>query len=462
MSENQSDRFLDHIDSVLGSTLPRQLEHAAKRCLLDFLGATFAGVNNLESELLECGNLLGKSDGAATWIGFSRKTGPLNAAFLNGTAAHAVELDDGVRFGMVHVGSPVFPALLAAVENHQLNGEAFLRAVVAGYEAAILLSSGMQPDHYAKGFHPTATCGAVGAAIGVGTLFGYNRQQMKDTLSAATIPAGGSLKIIEDGTGLKPANAGRAAMSGLLAAYQAGAGLRGADDPLSGPNGFINMMSGRERLNDTSENYSSAWIEKVYVKPFAACRHAHAAIEAAQRLRSSGDFDVDQIKEVTITTYSAVIGKHDHNQVRGSAEARMSIPYGFAVAFITGLAGVAQFEQPYVVDAGILSLTEKVVVRGDPALSALVPGKRVAIAEVTLHNGRRHSERVDYPLGEPENPISDKGLETKFHELSNLAGLCPEQAESIINTVWSLPASMDQLYSLLAGQRKAKRNQPNS
>jgi 2-methylcitrate dehydratase PrpD len=130
----------------------------------------------------------------------------------------------------------------------------------------------------------------------------------------------------------------------------------------------------------------------------------------------------------------------------------MSIPYGFAVAFVTGLAGVAQFQEPYIKDTEILSLTEKVVVCGDSELSALVPGKRVAIVEVTLENGSRFSERVDYPLGEPENPISDKGLENKFLELTCFAEFSTEQAEQIINAVWSLPASMDRLYPLLAGQ----------
>jgi 2-methylcitrate dehydratase PrpD len=452
MSENKSEQFLDHIDLILGFKLLPELEHAAKRCLLDFLGATFAGVNNFKSKLLACGDLLTDSDGSCTWIGFGRRVAPLNASFLNGMAAHAVELDDGVRFGMIHVGSPVFAALLAAVENKKLNGEAFLRGVVAGYEAAVLLSSTMQPDHYAKGFHPTATCGAVGAAIGVGVVSGYDRKQMKDTLSAVTIPAGGSLKIIEDDTALKPANAGRAAMSGLLSAYQAGAGFVGVDDPLAGRNGFINMMCGDERSINTSGSPSSAWINQVYLKPFAACRHSHAAIEAAQRIRSSDCVDVNQIRNVKITTYSAVIGKHDHHEIRGAAAARMSIPYGFAVAFVTGLAGVAQFQEPYIKDTEILSLTEKVVVCGDSELSALVPGKRVAIVEVTLENGSRFSERVDYPLGEPENPISDKGLENKFLELTCFAELSTEQAEQIINAVWSLPASMDRLYPLLAGQ----------
>ena len=450
MCDNLSEKFLDSIDGLLESPLSEKLEHQAKRCLLDFLGVTFVGAHMLREELTTYAKLCGDEGGQATWIGFGNKTGLLNAAFLNGVAAHAAELDDGVRFGMIHVGSPVFPALLAAAEKKGSSGKAFLRGVVTGYEAAVLLANGMQPDHYSRGFHPTATCGAVGAAVGVGILSGFSRSQMKAALSASTISAAGSLKIIENDSGLKSANAGRAAMSGLLAALQAEAGFSGVEDPLSGKNGFISMMSGRESLEEPKDRSTDTWIEQVYVKPYAACRHAHPTIEAAQRLRKLADIKLSEIERVEITTYAAVIGKHDQTQIGGSASARMSIPYGFAVAFITGAAGIAEFEEPLVSDADILALTDKVTVCADDELTALVPRQRAAIVEVILCDGRRYKERVDFPLGEPENPISDGDLEARFIELSMLSGLRPEEARRIIEVVWALPESMDELYPLLS------------
>jgi 2-methylcitrate dehydratase PrpD len=450
MCDNLSEKFLDSIDALLEAPLSEKLEHQAKRCLLDFLGVTFVGAHMLRDELTAYAKLCGDEGGESTMIGFGSKTGLLNAAFMNGMAAHAAELDDGVRFGMIHVGSPVFPALLAAAEKKRSGGKEFLKGVVAGYEAAVLLANGMQPDHYSRGFHPTATCGGVGAAIGVGVLSGFSRRQMKAALSASTISAAGSLKIIENDSGLKPANAGRAAMNGLLAALQADAGFSGVDDPLSGKNGFISMMSGRERLQAPKDRSTDTWIEQVYVKPYAACRHAHPSIEAAQRIRALANIKLLEIACVKITTYASVIGKHDHSHIGGSTSARMSIPYGFAVAFLSGLAGIAQFEEPAISDVDTLALTGKVTVCPDDELTALVPRQRAAIVEVVLYDGRRFKERVDYPLGEPENPISDDDLQARFIEHSMLSGLRLEEAREIIATVWALPGSMDQLYPLLS------------
>ena len=453
MCANLSEKFLDRIHGLLESPLSEKLEHQAKRCLLDFLGVTFAGAHMLREELTTFAKLCGDEGGQTTWIGFEGKVGLLNAAFLNGIAAHAAELDDGVRFGMIHVGAPVFPALFAAAEKNGSSGKDFLRGVVAGYEAAVVLANGMQPDHYNRGFHPTATCGAIGAAVGVGILLGFSRCQMKAALSAATISAAGSLKIIENDSGLKSANAGRAAMSGLLAALQAKAGFAGVEDPLSGKNGFISMMSGRENLEDPKGCSTDSWIEQVYVKPYAACRHAHPAIEAAQRFRKLTVIKLIEIEHVEIATYASVIGKHDHTHIGGSASARMSIPYGFAVAFLTGSAGIVQFEEPVVSNADILALTAKVTVHADDELSALVPHRRAAIVDVILCDGRHYRERVDFPLGEPENPISDNDLEARFIELSMLSGLGIEDAHKIIKTVWALPGSMDQLCPLLTRRR---------
>lgn len=450
MRDNQSEIFLDSVAELIEQPLSDNLQHQAKRCLLDYIGVAIIGADMLRKESQTYANICEDGGGNATWIGFSEKVSLLNAAFLNGMAAHAAELDDGVRFGMIHVGTVIFPALLAAAEKRKSNGDELLRAIVAGYESSVGLAYSMQPDHYSLGFHPTATCGSVGAAIGVGVLSGFSRRQLLDALSAISVSASGSLKIIENNSGLKPANAGRAALSGLLAAFQAEAGFVGVEDPLGGQNGFLSMMAGHQKLNCDRHLPSKAWIEQVYVKPYAACRHAHPAIEAGLRLRKLAGVQHGHVEKVEITTYESVIGKHDHCRIEGPASARMSIPYGFSVAYVTGGAGIAQFEHPYVSDSDILDLTNKVMVRGEGRLTALVPSQRVAEVNVYLTDGRCLNERVDYPLGEPENPLSDHDLEVKFTELTNLAGLNTTDSQRIIDTVWELPRSLDKLYPLLS------------
>jgi len=240
--DNLSDRFIADIMALHGH-MTGPVRHQARRCLLDYLGVTLAGAHlardagNALLDQLDTGN-----PGAGV-IGFSRRASLETAALLNGMSSHVLELDDGVRFGMLHPGSPILSALLPAASHQGVTGEVLLNSIVAGYEAATGLASAMQPLHYQSGFHPTATCGTVGAAIGVGTMLGYSTPSLKATLAAAATWAAGTLKVIEDGSQLKPFNAARAAVNGLLAANIARAGIVGADDPLGGPAGFLAMMA---------------------------------------------------------------------------------------------------------------------------------------------------------------------------------------------------------------------------
>lgn len=113
-----------------------------------------------------------------------------------------------------------------------MDGEDFLRGIILGYEIAIQLASSMQPSHRNKGFHTTATCGTIGAAVGIASALKYNKTQLKSTISAAATSASGILEIQEDGSELKPYNPAIAAVNGFLAARIGRVGFLGPDDIL--------------------------------------------------------------------------------------------------------------------------------------------------------------------------------------------------------------------------------------
>ena len=136
---------------------------------------------------------------------------------------------------------------------------------------------------------------------------------------------------------------------------------------------------------------------------------------------------------MSVTTYKGVIGKHDFKDIHGEASARMSIPYCVAIALTTGKAGIEEFAEPYVSDKTILDLTQRVEIIPDEELSKLVPDKRVAVVDVTMRDGRKLSERVEYPKGEPENPLSYEDYYTKFLSMTTHAGLSKEKAQLIFS-----------------------------
>jgi 2-methylcitrate dehydratase PrpD len=450
MRENITDKFIDDLDALRGKPFSDSAVIQAKKCLLDYLGATFAGARMLEEKGNELLHSLGDSEGDVAVIGFNKKASVMDATLINGLSAHIAELDDGVRFGVLHPGAPIFSALLPVAQNEKIAGTDFLTGVIIGYEAAIRIASAMQPNHYSMGYHPTATCGSIGAAIGVGAMLGFSKAQMKDALSSVAISSSGMLKVIEDGSDLKPFNSSRAALTGLLSSFMARAGFKGLDDVLAGPIGFLAMMAKEYDVSHLErKDEDSLRIEQVYFKPYASCRHTHPAIEAALRIKQENSICVEDIKSIKITTYKGVIGKHDHTEIRGVASAKMSIPFSTALAIVVGKAGLDDFSDETVNNAQIIALTNKTVVCADEKISSLVPQKRAAIVAIEMFNGTTYSERVDFPRGEPENPLSEDEIKEKFIALAMYGNKSEEECREIIEVVWNIQKEAHNLFSYL-------------
>jgi 2-methylcitrate dehydratase PrpD len=451
MTQNLTDVFIDDLYELRAVDVSAAVILQSKRCLLDYLGVTFAGAQLIRTKGLKLLHSFGdspKNDAKA--IGFDQSLSTENAAFMNGLSSHAAELDDGIRYGALHPGSPIFSALLPMAEKFQVDNLDFARGTLVGYEAATRLARTMQPSHYNCGHHPTATCGTLGATIGIATMLGFSKPQMKDAFSAAALSASGSLKVLEDVSELKPLNVARAAQTAILSTNLARAGFRGPHDVLTGANGFLSMLSKEQNLSYLRQDEDKAfYLEKIYFKLYASCRHTHAAIEAALKIRSNSGLRPSDVRDICVRTYQGVIGIHDHTDIHGVSSAKMSLPFSLAVALSLGKAGIQDFGDEQVQDSAILSLTRKVRVLADQDISALVPKKRAAIVEITTHTGARHIERVDYPKGEPENPLSEAELIEKFFSLAAYGKKSQAECQEIVKGVLSSQMKLNELYPLL-------------
>ncbi len=425
-----TDRFLDIVFKVRRMYYSPKVDFLVRTYLADTVGVTLAGASDIFQKEEAILSLQG-SVGNVRPIGHTRTCSIADAIFINGISSHFLELDDGVRYGVIHPSAPLFSALIPLAIAHNIKWEDFLRGAVCGYETSIRIASAIQPFHYSAGYHPTATCCTLGVAVGVAIMLGWEDAIVKDALSAACVSACGSLKVLEDVSQLKPYNCGKAALNGYMSAIMAKAGFAGPSEPLDGDTGFLRMMASsfNEEILVGERNYLC--LEKIYQKPYASCRHTHPEIEACFKIRMKEGFCFDQIDSVKVTTYKGVIGKHDFKDIRGESSARMSIPFSVAVALATGKAGIAEFAEPYVSDYALLELTQKVEIVPSEDLSRLVPDKRVAVVEVMMNNGRVFSETVEYPKGEPENPLSSSENYEKFLSMAVHAGLSEQKAESI-------------------------------
>lgn len=435
----QTDQLVDLLYSTSLLPLSEQQQHTCRLRLLDYMGVTYAGAKLLEKELAAKYQFSGVNHGGSAIVGTPWHTTPETAALLNGMSAHAAELDDGERYGMVHPGAPVISAVLAIVQARKLNLGALLKGIYVGYEATILLARLLQPTMKDKGYHATGTCGSIGAAMGVAAACGFTRQQMKSTFCAAVTSASGILKVIRGASELKPYNVGQAAMNGVAAAGVAAMNLNSPEDVLEGEQGFFCMMTGNASLS-IGEIQPANTVERVYIKPYAACRHCHGPIEAVLTLREHGGFSLEDIESISITTHRYAVYLHDHVIIEGSASAKMSVPYSVAVALVTGRAGMQEFSDTSVTDPTILALTHKIHMHADEELTALVPGKRAAIVEIRTRQGDTFTARVDLPKGEPENPVSEQELIEKFCDLAVFSGKEQKKAKwealQILHAEW--------------------------
>ena len=443
-------RFLSSIYDFSRNNIPDSAYKELKYSLADYVSCAYAGASFLNEKLRIYIDEFSDVNGNVPAIGFDRRVNLLVAAMANGVSSHQVELDDGQRFAMLHLAAPVISALLSVAYDRGLNFQEFAKGVVVGYEATIRLACAIQPGHKLKGYHATGTCGTMGAALGICAALGYDFDRWNAVLSAAATDAAGLLQVIDDGSELKPYNVGRAAVAAINAAYFGMTGLRGPGDILGGKRGFF--RAGADEVNEEVllKGFLPQYgIETIYRKPYAACRHCHAAIEAVLKIHEENPIDADAIEEVQVLTYSLAVNGHDHIEVENAGSAKMSIPYAVAAALIYGRVNVQQYDESCLNNERLLELMGKVTVSEDEQLSAIAPGKRAAIVKIKT-KGQIFEKRVDYPLGEPENRMTVPQLQVKYYSLMESAGCDESYSTKLLDTINNLDSKYVDFLKLLS------------
>ena len=297
-----------------------------------------------------------------------------------------------------------------------------MKGLLAGYESTLRLACSIQPGHKLKGFHATGPCGTIGATMGVAAMLHFNYNQFKASLSAACTSASGILEMIEGDTQMMPFNAGKAASNAVISAAIGRSGFKTPEDALGGKRGFLNCFADDTKSELLTDIWEKHYCTTNYFKPYAACGHCHASIEAALRIRERNEISVGAIERIVIETYQLAISGHDHTIIDGVNSARMSIPYSAVVALVKGSAGIDDFSENALEDKTLLGLVSKVSVVENEELSRQAPAKRMAIMTVYTKGGV-YREEVDYPKGQPENPMTIDDISSKLFECGKSAGV---------------------------------------
>jgi len=427
VKQNITSEFIDSLWEFANSPISAETKRQAELCVKDYLACVYMGyyLNKQKSDAMIAA--APDKNGKSRILGSGKRGSIYTAAMVNGFNAHFAELDDGHRYAMMHVGCIIITDIMAMADNYDVSYEQFLKGIVVGYEAAIRLASAMQPEHKLKGYHTTGTCGAIGAAMGIAAMMSYSKEQMNSVLAAVVTSAGGLLEIQEDRSELKPYNASQACVSAIAAALVGNVGYIPPNDILGGNRGLFAVFAD---LTKIKEQYiyglGKPAIETVYRKYYAACRHCHSAIEATinclqENLKSP-------VSHIDIDTYSLAIKGHDYTENLNVASAKLSMPFSLALAVKYGDVNEARYTEANLEDADLKSLMSQIDIREDAELTALVPAKRAAKATVTFCDGTTAQSLVEFPLGEPENPLSIETIESKLN--SSVKDLYSNQEET--------------------------------
>lgn len=443
---NKSLHFLKTMDGVRNAPIPETVMMRARQSLLDYLAVTCAGARFQSDKLEKYYNFALPEEGRFKAIGTGKDLVLKEAVFLNGLNGHALDFDDGTNSGIIHLGSPIFSLLIPLAQRYNISIDEMLRAAIVGYEASYTMAVSIQPGHKAMGYHATGTCGTLGATIAASYMLGFNEEERFQAFASACVAASGMLKVLDDGSELKPYNVAKTALLSLTALQMAKSGFKGHADPLGG-RGFFKMMTGREdtELKPVLLNGTYA-IMKSYTKPYASCRYTHPSVEAAIHLRN--EVKVSEIESIDIKTYDLAVSGHNHTDIPGSYSAKMSIPYATAAGLIYGKAGLQEFSEETVKDNDILGLTKKIRVTADDDLSAVFPGVQAAIVTIRTKDGE-YSDRVDFPKGEPENPLTDEEFRNRYDGLMEYAGVDNGIGSAVFNTVYEDNAKVEELIKKL-------------
>lgn len=433
---NITDAFIDGLVTK-SKTTPLDSMQQARKVLLDYLGVMIGGREYLKASHPDL------------------ITNAPSKAFLNGFAAHVLELDDGHRHGMIHLGASIVSSILDATEKEHLESDGILRGIVMGYEVAVRCARSLQPGHKVRGYHVSGTCGTIGSAMGIAFACGFNKEQLKSTLACAVSSAAGLLEIQEQASELKPYNVGRAAMAGVVAAQVGKLSIPGPDDILGGKRGFLAALTDTpnpEFLTDfKNEDYC---IEGIYQKVHAACRHCHPAIDATIDMRNDLNLKPEIIDRIKVRTYKLAVGSHDHTRIMGISSAKLSTPYAVALAMVKGSAGYADYNQTNLEDDQIKMLAQKVSVVEDENLTSQSPAVRGAHVTIYLKNGNVFEAQCLYPKGEPEQPLTLEELEEKFRGLAMYGGLTSAECDDIIREMRKDVFSISKILNIVCKDRQ--------
>ena len=421
--------------------LPRAAVAMACNGLTDLAAVTILGRETPIALLLKGMATIKPRGGEARICFGSDGASAVEAALINGAAAHALDYDDvGVGVHPAHPSAAIGPAVLAEGEALGRTGRDVVAAYVTGYEVWVELGRRDRTPHHVKGWHPTATFGAIAAAAGAARLHGLDARRAANAVAIAASQAGGI--VANFGSMTKPFHAGRAAQVGVLSARLAAAGMTAAADALESPKGFLQAVSpkGEVDLKSAPEFGRTWWILRhgLGFKLYPMCYGTHRALDGLLALVREHDVAAADVAEIEVAMGPVQLVTLVNHDPQTGLEGKFSLEFAMAMAVIARRATLAEVSDAFVQRADVRALMRKVRItvdpQADPAGPDDTPRDRVI---VTLGDGRRLERALDFPRGHARRPVGPEVLWEKFADCVRGA-LAPHEARRLFERLQAL------------------------
>ena len=401
----------------------------------DCVGVMIAGAREAAPQLLKA--MLAPSGGEATLLFGADRASALDAAWINGTAAHALDFDDVAHRG--HPSAVLVPAILAEAEALGASGRQMVLAYAAGYETwAELVRRDADPQHK-KGWHPTGIFGAIGAAAACASLRKLNAGQAACAIAMGASQSAGLVSNF--GTMTKPFHAGRAAHAGVASARLAGLGFTAALDALEHPPGFLTAVSQGGRIDvESAVEAGVDWKlprDRLSVKKYPLCFCTHRALDGMLDLLRVERVSPEAVKRVTVSISRRAATVLRNHAPQTALEAKFSIEFAMAAALVAGRAGFAELTEDFVLRQDVQALMKRVTVTPDDREDA---GGYAIYDQVKIETGEGRtldSGQLTRVRGGPDLPLTRDELWTKFEDCVK-AGAARVPARKLFDALMSL------------------------
>lgn len=432
-------RLAEFIAQANFRSIPRAVFNKAKECILDTTGVAIAGFGEPITQILfQWAKIMGGKRQCSVF-GSTFRTSPNLSALINGTMAHALDLDDTSWAYYGHPTATIWPPVLAAGESLSLSGREVLTAFIVGVEVACRIGKAVLPSHYEKGWHSTATIGTIAAAAAVSKAMQLDPEKTVFALGIAVTKASGLKQNF--GTMTKPLHSGMAAENGLMAAILAQLGVSATEEGLEGKWGFSTAFSQKgdySKAFRTMGKTYSLLSPGIVFKQYASCTGTHPSIDATLWLVQNTDSNPTEISQITCVVPPSAEQELCFSIPTSGLEAKFNLQFCIATALLEHEVSHLHFTDEKVRDKEIANLMKKVTIRIDPNLSR---GEKLGAPSSTImirtRTGKVYSKTVKLAKGNPENPLSFDELCQKFRRNAMLR-LKPKQTELLLESILTL------------------------